>query len=112
MFQSIGRGTGLAFSLFHLHHLGDNVFDGGRPVEAMRVPQIDVVHAHALQALLAGLADVGRIAAESESASICGHVSVAHNDAAELGREEDVGALAGFGEPFSDEAFGIPLVVI
>lgn len=61
-----------------------------------------MINTHALQTILARLADVCGIATEAE-------VPVRLVNAPKLGREEDIGTFAGLGEPFSEEVFGISL---
>lgn len=79
------------------------MLNGRAAVEPVRVPQVDVVDAHTLQAFLARLSDICRVAAETE-------IPVLAEDAAEFRGEEYVGALAGLGEPFPDEIFRVSLV--
>ena len=71
-----GRGFGEAevFDLAGLDELGhgaDGVFDGGVGIDAMLVVEVDVVEAKALEAGVAGLVDVLRLAPSRETTAPC-----------------------------------------
>ncbi len=79
-------------------HGADGVFDGSIGIDAMLVVEIDVIDVEALQAGIAGFADVVGLAVDGADAGVAGIA-----DDAELGGEHDLVAPALDGA--SDEFF-------
>jgi hypothetical protein len=53
--------------LLQFDHLSYDILDRGSPIESMRIPQVDNLHAKSFQALFAGNRNICSVAAKIET---------------------------------------------
>ena len=89
-------------SLLQFDHLRNDMFNRGRSIQPMRVPEVNCIHSESSEAVFTGNGHICSVAAERETRRKW--------DGAELRGKEDVLALLGIqGEPFADNDLGVAL---
>ena len=89
-------------SLLQLDHLCHNMFNRGRSVEPMGVPEVNHLHPDSFEAFLTGDGHICGVAAQPKTRGKL--------DSAELCGKEDILALLGIqGKPFADDSLSVAL---